>query len=58
MLVTGRGGMYVFEMLRIAHCLDSRLTDGGVVIVLKHRPRSSPPKYFLFLSLVLISIRS
>jgi hypothetical protein len=30
--VTGLGGLYVCEMLRIAHCLDNRLTDGGKVL--------------------------
>jgi hypothetical protein len=27
-------------MLRIPHCLDNRLTDGGKVVSLTHRPRS------------------
>jgi hypothetical protein len=30
------------EMLRIPHCLDSRLTDGDKVVSLTHRPRSIP----------------
>jgi hypothetical protein len=30
--VTGLGGLKGFEMLRIAHFLDSRLTDGGEVV--------------------------
>jgi hypothetical protein len=34
-------------MLRIAHCLDSRLSDGGEVVSVTHRPRSTPQKYFL-----------
>jgi hypothetical protein len=29
MVITGRGGLYGCEVLRIPHCLDSRLTDGG-----------------------------
>jgi hypothetical protein len=29
--VTGRGGLYGCNMLRIPHCLDNRLTDGGIV---------------------------
>jgi hypothetical protein len=28
--VTGRGGLLSYEMLRIAHCLVNRLTDGGI----------------------------
>jgi hypothetical protein len=27
--VTGHGGLYGCEMLRIPHCLDNQLTDGG-----------------------------
>jgi hypothetical protein len=30
--VTGRGGLYGSEMLRIPHCLDHRLVDGGKVV--------------------------
>jgi hypothetical protein len=33
-------------MLRIPHCLDSPLTDGGKVVSLTHRPRSTPQKHF------------
>jgi hypothetical protein len=33
-------------MLRIPHCLDNRLTDGGEVVSLTHRPRSTPHKHF------------
>jgi hypothetical protein len=44
--VTGRGGLKGCEMLRIPHCLDSRLTDGGLVVSLKKRPRSTPQKYY------------
>jgi hypothetical protein len=36
------------EMLRIPHCLDSRLTDGGKVVSPTHRPRSTPQKHFFF----------
>jgi hypothetical protein len=32
-------------MLRIPHRLDNRLTDGGKVVSLRHRPRSTPQKY-------------
>jgi hypothetical protein len=30
--VRGRGGVWLCEMLKITHCLDSRLTDGGTVV--------------------------
>jgi hypothetical protein len=40
--VTGRGGLYGCETLRIAHCLESLLTDGGEVISRKRRPRFTP----------------
>jgi hypothetical protein len=37
-------------MLRIPHCLDNRLTDGGKVVSPTHRPLLySPEKLFLFL---------
>jgi hypothetical protein len=32
-------------MLRIPHCLDSRLTDGSEVVIPTHRPRSAPQKH-------------
>jgi hypothetical protein len=35
------------------HCLDIRITDGGEVVSLTRRPRSTPQKRFL----VLISVR-
>jgi hypothetical protein len=35
--VTGCCGPYNCEMLRITHCLDSRLADGGEVV--------SPPRW-------------
>jgi hypothetical protein len=37
--VTGRGNLQGCEMLRIPHCLDNRLTDGG-------RPRSTPHEHY------------
>jgi hypothetical protein len=40
-------------MLRIPHCLDSRLTEGREVVSPTHRPHSTPRKHFL----VLISVR-
>jgi hypothetical protein len=33
-------------MLRIPHCLDSRLTDGGKDVISMHRPRSTPQKHY------------
>jgi hypothetical protein len=36
--VTGRGGPQGCEMSRTAHCLDSRLTDGGEVVSPTHLP--------------------
>jgi hypothetical protein len=33
-------------MLRIPPCLDTRLTDGGKVVILTQRPRSTPQKHF------------
>jgi hypothetical protein len=35
-------------MLRIPHCLDSRLTDGGKVVNPTHPPHSSPRKQYYF----------
>jgi hypothetical protein len=40
--VTGRGGLQSCEMLRISHCLDNWLTDGGKTVSPTHRPRSTP----------------
>jgi hypothetical protein len=33
-------------MLRIPHCLDSQLIDGGKIVSHTHRPHSTPPKLF------------
>jgi hypothetical protein len=33
-------------MLRIAHSLDTRLTNGGKVVSLTLRPRSTPQKHY------------
>jgi hypothetical protein len=33
-------------MLRIPHCLDNRLTDGGDVVNLTYRPHSTPRKHY------------
>jgi hypothetical protein len=36
-------------MLRISQCLDNRFIDGGKVVGLMQRPRSTPQKHFSFL---------
>jgi hypothetical protein len=33
-------------MLRIPHCLDSRLTDGGEAVSPTHRPLSIPQEHY------------
>jgi hypothetical protein len=35
-------------MLRIPHCLDNRLTDGGKVVSPTHRPQFTPQKHYYF----------
>jgi hypothetical protein len=45
--VTDRGGLQGCEVSRITHCLDNRLTDGGKVVSLTHRPQYRRWKYFL-----------
>jgi hypothetical protein len=35
-------------MLKILHCLDNRLTDGGKVVSLTHRLRSALQKHYYF----------
>jgi hypothetical protein len=47
-LVTGRGGLQGFEILRIPHCLDNRITNGGEVVSLKRRPRFTPRTIFWY----------
>jgi hypothetical protein len=42
-------------MLRISHCPDDRLTDGGEFSLML-RPRFTPQKLFIFPFLVLISV--
>jgi hypothetical protein len=42
-------------MLRIRHCLDNGLTDGGKVVSLTHWPSSTPQGYF-FLFLIFFSV--
>jgi hypothetical protein len=38
-------------MLRIPHCLDNRLTDGGKVVSPTHQPHFTPQKhYYVYVS--------
>jgi hypothetical protein len=45
--IIGCEGLYCCEMLRIPHCLDSRLSDGDK-FQLRERPRSIPHENFYF----------
>jgi hypothetical protein len=45
--VAGLGGLLGCEMLRIPHCLDSRLTDGGKVSPTEP-PHFTPQKHYYF----------
>jgi hypothetical protein len=45
--ITGRGGPLGCEILRIPHCLDNRLIDGGKFVSPMHRPNVTPQKHFL-----------
>jgi hypothetical protein len=48
--VRDSGGLLSSQMLRISHCLENRLTDGGEIGSLTSRPRSTPQtKHFLVL---------
>jgi hypothetical protein len=47
---TSHDGLQVCEMLRIPHCLDSRLTDGDKVVSPTHWPRSSSQKHYCYAS--------
>jgi hypothetical protein len=42
MPVTGHGVPKRFETSRLPHSLDSRHTDGGEEVSLRHRPRFTP----------------
>jgi hypothetical protein len=46
--VTGRGGLQGCEILRIPHCLDNRLIDGGKVVSSTHWPHFTPQKHYYF----------
>jgi hypothetical protein len=46
--VTGRGRLQGCEMLRIPHCLENWLTDGGKVVSPTHRPQLTPQKHYYF----------
>jgi hypothetical protein len=39
---------YRVEMLRIPHCLDSWLMDGGKLVCPMHRPHFTPQKHYYF----------
>jgi hypothetical protein len=43
-------------MLRIPHCLDNRLTDGGKVVSLTHRPHSTAQIHYYFYVSLLITV--
>jgi hypothetical protein len=51
--VTGRGGLYGCEMLRIENCLHNRLTDGGK----PYAPAAALLHRNIFLLLLTISVR-
>jgi hypothetical protein len=56
--VTGHGGTYGCERLRLPHYLDKWLLDGGKVVSPTRRPHFIPRFFFFFLRfLVLISVR-
>jgi hypothetical protein len=48
--VTGRGGLQGCDMLRVPHCLDNLLIDGGKVVSPSHRPHFTPQKFFFNIS--------
>jgi hypothetical protein len=48
--VTARGGLQGCEMLRIPHCPDDLLTDGGKVVSITHPPHFTPQKHYFYVS--------
>jgi hypothetical protein len=46
--VTGSGGLEYYEMLKILHYLDNRLTDGGKFVSPTHPPHFPPQKHYYF----------
>jgi hypothetical protein len=50
LLVTANGGLTSCEMLRILHCVDNRLTDGGEAVSLKPQKRSTTQNHHSFFS--------
>jgi hypothetical protein len=46
-IVIGRGGPQSCETTTLPHFLDKRLTDGGEVVSVKRRLRSTSQKHFL-----------
>jgi hypothetical protein len=44
--VAGLGDLYGCEMLRVPHCLDNWLADGGKVVNLTHRSHFIPQKHY------------
>jgi hypothetical protein len=46
--VTGRGALQGCEMLRIRHCIDNRLIDGGKVVSPTHRSHFTLQKHYFF----------
>jgi hypothetical protein len=47
-LVTGRGGPWVFETSRLPHFLENRLTDDGKVVSLARGPSFNPQEDFWY----------
>jgi hypothetical protein len=55
--VTGSGVLYGYEMLRIPHCLENRVADGGKVVIRMGRPPFCSPETLISLYRVLMSVR-
>jgi hypothetical protein len=48
--VIGRGGLWGCEVLRVPHCLDNQLTDGGKVVSPTYWPQFTRQKHYLSVS--------